>query len=173
MDQEAFSFNPFDPVVRADPFQLYARGRREQPVFAHAGLPVVSVFRYDDIQDVLRDPGTWSSVFPPPPGFMRRADLPPSMIMQDPPAHTRLRGLVNQAFTPRMIRRLQPRMETIAHELLDQALARRRVDLVQALTYPLPVIVIADMIGIPAEDREQFKEWSDGLIENFGVGIPV
>ena len=171
MNQEPFSFNPFDPAVRAEPFELYARGRREHAVFVHEGLPVVSVFRYDDIQTVLRDAGTWSSVFPPPPGLVRRADLPPSMIMQDPPAHTRLRGLVNQAFTPRMIRLLEPRMEAIAHELLDRALVQRRVDLVRALTYPLPVIVIAEMIGIPAEDREQFKEWSDGLVENLGVGV--
>jgi len=100
-----------------------------------------------------------------------RADLPPSMLLQDPPEHTRLRGLVNQAFTPRMIRRLEPRMEEIAHELLDAALAQRRVDLVQALTYPLPVIVIAEMIGVPMDHRDQFKEWSDGLVENLGLGL--
>jgi len=168
---EAFSFNPFDPDVRADPFPLYARGRREQPVLAHEGLPVFSVFRYDDIQAILKDPSRWSNVFPLPPGIEPRADLPPSMLMQDPPLHTRLRGLVNQAFTPRIIKRLEPRMEEIAHALLDAALAQRRVDLVQALSYPLPVIVIAEIIGIPPKDRDQFKEWSDGLIENLGLGI--
>ncbi|MFQ5665407.1 MAG: cytochrome P450 [Candidatus Binatia bacterium] len=166
-----FTFNPFDPAVRADPFGLYARARREHPVFVHEGLPVVSVFRYGDIQRILKDPGTWSNVFPPPPGVERRPDLPPGMLMQDPPEHTRLRGLVNQAFTPRMIRRLEPRIEQIAHELLDDALAQRSVDLVQALTYPLPVIVIAEMIGIPATDREQFKAWSDALVENLGAGV--
>ncbi len=168
---ELFSFNPFDPDVRRDPFPLFARGRRECPVLAHEGLPLFSVFRYDDIQTILKDPATWSSVFPPPPGVELRPDLPPSMLMQDPPAHTRLRGLVNQAFTPRRIRQLEPRMEQIAHELLDDALAKRRVDLVEALTYPLPVIVIAEMIGVPLEDREQFKRWSDGLVENLGLGI--
>jgi len=166
-----FSFNPFDPDVRADPFPLYERGRREYPVFAHEGLPVVSIFRYHDIQPILKDPGIWSNVFPLPPGIEPRTDLPPSMLMQDPPEHTRLRGLVNQAFTPRMIRRLELRMEAIAHALLDDALAKQRVDLVEALTYPLPVTVIAEMIGIPAEDRDQFKHWSDALVENLGLGI--
>lgn len=170
-DTQPFAFNPFDPDVRADPFPLYARARREHPVFVHEGLPLVSVFRYDDIQTILKDSATWSNVFPPPPGVVLRADLPPSMLMQDPPEHTRLRGLVSQAFTPRMIRRLEPRMEAIAHELLDAALAHRRVDLVQALTYPLPVIVIAEMIGVPMDHRDQFKEWSDGLVENLGLGL--
>jgi cytochrome P450 len=166
-----FSFNPFDPDVRYDPFPLYAQARREHPVFVHQGLPLVSVFRYDDIQAILKDPATWSNFFPPPPGVVLRDDLPPSMLLQDPPEHTRLRALVNQAFTPRMIRRLEPRMEEIAHELLDVALAQGRVDLVQALTYPLPVIVIAEMIGVPMDHREQFKEWSDGLVENLGLGL--
>ncbi|TMA51150.1 MAG: cytochrome P450, partial [Deltaproteobacteria bacterium] len=82
---------------------------------------------------------------------------------------TRLRGLVSQAFTPRMIRRLGPRMNEIAEELVQAALARGRVDLVEALSYPLPVIVIAEIIGIPAEDRAQFKEWSDAAVENLGA----
>ena len=87
---QAFSFNPFDPDVRYNPFPLYARARREHPVFVHEGLPLVSVFRYDDIQAILKDPTMWSNVFPPPPGVVMRADLPPSMLMQDPPEHTRL-----------------------------------------------------------------------------------
>ncbi|HVN84830.1 MAG TPA: cytochrome P450 [Candidatus Binatia bacterium] len=168
-----FDFNPFDEDTRRNPYALYARGRAEFPVFVHAGLPisVVSAFRYDDIQAVLKDPTQWSNVFPPPPGIELRPDLPPNMLNLDPPEHTRLRGLVNQAFTPRIVRQLEPRMERIAHELLDSALAARRVDLVQALSYPLPVIVIAEMIGVPIDDREQFKHWSDALVEDLGVGI--
>jgi cytochrome P450 len=173
MDHEpqAFSFNPFDPEVRYDPFPLYARARREHPVFVHEGLPLVSVFRYEDVQAILKDATLWSNVFPPPPGVVMRADLPPSMLMQDPPEHTRLRGLVSQAFTPRMIRRLEPRMEALAHQLLDAALTQRHVDLVEALTYTLPVVVIAEMIGVPMDHRDQFKEWSDGLVEHLGLGL--
>lgn len=168
---EAFAFNPFDPDVRADPFPLYARGRLEYPLFPHEGFPVLSAFRYNDIQAVLKDAGTWSNEFPPPPGIELRADLPPNMLNLDPPEHTRLRGLVNQAFTPRRIRLLEPRMNEIAQQLLDDALAQREVDLVQALTYPLPVTVISEMIGVPAAERDQFKEWSDALVENLGLGI--
>src|SRR5262249_48923708 len=95
----------------------------------------------------------------------------PSMLGQDPPEHTRLRSLVNQAFTPRIIRRLEPRMHDIANELLDRALEQRDVDLVAALTYPLPVTVIAEIIGVPAEDREQFKHWSDKAVAQLGNAL--
>jgi cytochrome P450 len=163
-----FTFNPFDEATRRDPYALFAQARRSYPVYAHEGLPVLSVFRHADVQAVLRDAATWSSAFPPPPGFTPD-DLPPSMLTSDPPMHTRLRGLVNQAFTPRIIRRLEPRMTALAEELVETALAARRVDLVDALTYPLPVTIIAEMIGVPPEDRAQFKEWSDKAVANLGV----
>jgi cytochrome P450 len=168
---EPFDFDPFDEAVRRDPYAAYARGRREHPVFAHPNFPVVSLFRYQEAQALLRDPSQWSNFFPLPPGMERPEDMPPSMIGVDPPEHTRLRGLVSQAFTPRMIRRLEPRLHAIAHELLDAALGQRRVDLVAALTHPLPVIVIAEMLGIPARDRAQFKVWSDALVKNLGMGL--
>jgi cytochrome P450 len=162
-----FAFNPYDEATRRNPYPLFARARREHPAWRHAGLPVVSVFRHADCQAILRDPQGWSSRFPPPPGFTDD-DLPRSMLVVDPPEHTRLRGLVSQAFTPKRVRQLAPRIEAIADELLDRALARREVDLVEALTYPLPVIVIAEMIGVPPEDRAQFKAWSDALVAPLG-----
>lgn len=163
-----FDFNPFDPDTRRCPFPLYARGRREHPAFAHSGLPVVSVFRYADTMAILRDPQNWSSQFPPPPGISPEELPEPSMLGQDPPQHTRLRSLVSQAFTPRIIRRLEPRLIEVADELFDQALEAGEVDFVEALTYPLPVIAIAEIIGVPAEDRKQFKEWSDAAVANLG-----
>ncbi len=165
-----FDFNPFDDATRRDPFPLYTRGR-ELGIHRYAGLPVFSLFRYADTVDVLRDAATWSSVFPPPAGFEEFMNRPPSMIGTDPPEHERLRGLVNPAFTPKIIRRLEPRMVEIADALLDAALAERRVDLVQALTYPLPVTVIAEIIGVPTEDNARFKDWSDKLVETLGVGL--
>ena len=166
-----FDFNPFDDATRRDPFALYARARREHPVFPHSGLPIFSVFRYADIQGILRDPATWSNNFPPPPGIDPERLPPPSMLGLDPPEHDRLRSLVNQAFTPRIIRQLEPRMHEIANELLDRALQQREVDFVQAMTYPLPVTVIAEIIGIPAEDRGPFKQWSDAAVENLGTAL--
>jgi cytochrome P450 len=165
-------FNPLDPALRRDPFPTYARARSEAPALVHSGLPIrlVSVFRYEDCQAILRDAQTWSSEFPlinQLPG----QEGPPrrSMLGTDPPEHTRLRSLVTKAFTPRMIQRLEPRMHEIANQLLDAALDQREVDLVQALTYPLPVTVIAEIIGIPAADREMFKRWSDEAVASLGL----
>ena len=169
---DATSFNPLDPGVRRDPFASYARARREAPALLHAGLPLrlVSVFRYEDCQAILRDAQSFSSEFPLiEEGEGQVSPQRRSMLGSDPPAHTRLRGLVNKAFTPRMIQRLEPRMHEIANELLDAALEQGDVDLVQALTYPLPVTVIAEIIGIPAEDRVQFKRWSDAAVANLGL----
>jgi cytochrome P450 len=165
--KESFAFNPFDEETRRDPYALFARARREHPVFRHEGLPVSSIFRHADCQAILRDPKTWSSMFPTPPGFTPE-DVPRSMLVTDPPEHARLRGLVSQAFTPKRVHELAPRVEVIAHQLLDEALERREVDLVEALTYPLPVIVIAEMIGVPVEDRARFKAWSDALVAPLG-----
>ncbi len=165
-----FSFNPFDDATRRNPYPFYAQGRKLR-AFRHPGLPVTSIFNYDDVTEVLRDWRTWSSQFPPPPGFPEMTERVPSMIGLDPPAHDRLRGLVNQAFTPKIIRRLEPRMVEIAQQLLDKALTQRKTDLVRALTYPLPVTIIAEIIGVPTEDSERFKYWSDKLVETLGVGI--
>jgi cytochrome P450 len=173
-----FLFNPLDPSVRRDPYALYERGRRELPVFVHEGLPIslVSIFRYADVQAVLRDTEGFSNDFSR--GRLVPAEVaelaksaPPSMLGMDPPDHTRLRSLVNKAFTPRIVRQLEPRLRQVAHELLDDALARREVDLVQALTYPLPVIAIAEIIGVPPEDREQFKQWSDKAVSTLGLAF--
>ena len=175
---EPFLFNPLDPAVRRCPYAFYERGRRELPAFRHEGLPVplVSIFRYADVQAVLRDAELFSSDFQPgfeaPPEMQALADsAPPSMIAVDPPDHTRLRSLVNKAFTPRIVRQLEPRLRAVAHDLLDAAIEEECVDLVQALTYPLPVIAIAETIGVPPADREQFKEWSDKSVASLGTGF--
>ena len=168
-----FAFDPFDADTRRDPAALFARARRESPVYRHPDVPIVSIFRYADVQSVLRDPETWSNHFPPPPGVDPASMPDPSMLGQDPPHHTRLRGLVSQAFTPRIVRRLEPRMHEIANALMDDALAQGDVDFVRAMTYPLPVIVIAEIIGVPAEDREHFKQWSDAAVATLGNALFV
>ncbi len=166
-----FDFNPFDLELRRDPYALYGRARREHPVYIHETFPIASVFRYADVQAILKDPQTFSSSFPPPPGVKPEEMPPQSMLGQNPPGHTRLRSLVNQAFTPRIIRGLEPRLREVANQLLDDALAKGEVDFVEAMTYPLPVIAIAEIIGVPAEDRDQFKKWSDAAVEDLGNGL--
>lgn len=88
-----------------------------------------------------------------------------SLLFRDPPAHTRLRGLVNLAFTPRTVERLRPHIAAIADELLDRALehAPAAFDLIRDVAFPLPIIVISELLGVPPEDRERFKAWSTDL----------
>jgi cytochrome P450 len=169
-----FAFSPIDPAVRRDPWPHYARGRRDHPVFVHEGLPlrVASVFRYADVQAILRDDVVFSNAFPiggQIPGARPEDMPPPNMLGTDGADHARLRGLVNKAFTPRIVRQLEPRMRDIARELVAEACRAGEVDLVQALTYPLPVTVIAEMIGVPPEDRARFKAWSDEAVASLGL----
>ncbi len=169
-----FCFDPMDEATRRDPYPVYRRARREAPVHPHAGLPVTSVFRYDDVQEILRDAQSWSSA-----GLRRGPlaspgpdeELPPQMMLQDGAEHARLRSLVNQAFTPRIVARLEPRVREIARGLVDAALEREKVDLLPALASPLPVRVIAELIGVPPEDAARFKRWSDALAANVGSGF--
>ncbi len=171
------SLNPLDPAFRRNPYDFYAAARAEGPVLAHPLFPVLSCFRYEQVNDILRDGESWSTNFilaaeaqgRPLPAM--RDDLPPSMLFQDGAEHARLRGLVNMAFTQRVIRRLDERMVDIADDLLDEMLPRKRVDLIETLAHPLPLIVIAEMIGVPLEDRDRFKKWSDFLVQNLGGGL--
>lgn len=87
-----------------------------------------------------------------------------SLLRTDPPRHRQLRSLVSQAFTPKAIEQLAPRIEAITHELLDIVAAQGKMDVIQDLSYPLPVIVIAEMLGMPTDDRVQFKRWSDEIV---------
>ena len=87
-----------------------------------------------------------------------------SLLTTDPPRHRQLRSLVSQAFTPKAIAQLAPRIEAITHELLDAVAAQGKMDVIQDLSYPLPVTVIAEMLGVPIEDRAQFKRWSDEIV---------
>ena len=92
------------------------------------------------------------------------------MITKDPPEHTRLRKLVSKAFTPRMVSQLEPHIRTITNELLDAVMDKGVFDLVQDLAYPLPVIVIAEMLGVDPERRDDFKRWSDDVIHLVAAG---
>jgi cytochrome P450 len=169
METGTLAFDPVDPAFLADPYALYATGRA-------AGKPVPagprgtwSVFSYDLCSAVLRDHETWSSERSQP--AVNGQQPPRNMLGADPPAHTRLRGLVSQAFTPRMVERLVPRMEAVAGELLDAVRGRDAFDVVDALAYPLPVIVIAELLGIPPGDRDNFKRWSDAIVATLGGGL--
>ena len=112
------------------------------------------------MQRVLSDYATFSSNF----GGQGQDPLSNSLISMDPPRHRQLPYLVTQAFTPRSVARLAERITTITTELLDNVVANGHMDIIDDLSYPLPVIVIAEMLGIPQEDRERFKHWSDAIV---------
>lgn len=138
------------------PFQVYAELRENTPVRYDEHRECWDVFRYEDVQYVLKNPKLFSS---------ERNRAGTSMLTTDPPKHKQLRDLVNQAFTPKAIEALAPRIQDIADELLAPHLSGGRMNLIDDLATPLPVIVIAELIGVPATDRREFKEWSDVLVK--------
>jgi len=172
LDWEAFSSQ-----VIEDPYPFYAELRRRDPVHdvEIRGFRFCVLTRYADVVSVLRDPRMSAEKFPekvleaarggPDPAFAALGRVVSSvMLVKDAPAHTRLRGLVSRAFTPRMVEGLRPRIERLVDELLDAALARGRFELIRDLASPLPIVVIAELLGVPAADLERFKRWSDDFV---------
>ncbi len=142
--------------------------RATQPVFKHPDWGGWQVFRYADVARVLSEYATFSSDghrMAQAEGSQGEADPIGSSILQmDPPRQRQLRNLVSQAFTPRMVTQLEPRISAITNELLDHVATAGEMDVVGDLAYPLPVTVIAELLGIPAELREDFKRWSDAIV---------
>ncbi|MGA9173635.1 MAG: cytochrome P450 [Thermoactinomyces sp.] len=141
-----------------NPFSWYKRMREKSPVYYDPKQGVWNLFLYEDVNRVLSDKDVFSS---------KRSEEPlpfQSITNMDPPDHTRLRSLVSKAFTPKMIADWEPRIRAIATELLDTVSGQKNIDIVEDFSYPLPVMVIAELLGIPTSDRKQFKEWSDALV---------
>jgi cytochrome P450 len=139
--------------------------RCDHPVAYDEERDLWAVYCYDDVRAILTDHATFSSDFrrrenPRFPNLPRRNTI----ISTDPPLHNQLRGLVSRAFTPRAIASLESRIGEITHDYLDRVVESGQMDLVEDLAYPLPVTVIAEMLGIPVEDRARFKRWSDQVI---------
>jgi cytochrome P450 len=172
LDWNAFASQPI-----ADPYPYYAALREHDPVHATKipGGRFWHLSRYADVVSVLRDPRMSAERYPdkildaaivgPDPSFAALARIVSNvMLVKDPPRHTRLRGLVSKAFTARMIENLRPRIESLVDELLDAVEAKRSFELVADLAAPLPIVVIAELLGVPASDRGNFKRWSDDFV---------
>lgn len=174
-------FDLASPAFKADPHPAYARLREGAPVFRSTlgwRRPAWLVARYDDVSALLRDArfakdplnargrggsGPWV------PGFLR--PLTRNMLDLDAPDHTRLRALVQKAFTPRLVEGLRPRIEALVDELLTRAQRNGRAELVRDLALPLPLTVIAELLGVPAADQARFHRWSDRILSGSpGVG---
>ena len=165
---------------KRDPHPTYAAMRAHDPVIHHPGLGdgmlIWFVTRYDDVQAVLADNSTFVldprlAFDPADPRLAMFANSHPVMdlvnnnlLNKDGEDHRRLRALVQKAFTPRMIERLRPRVQVIADELLNRVAGDGRMDLIESYAFPLPIIVILEMLGIPPEDRNQFRIWSDAFV---------
>ncbi len=170
----------FRPFEIADPFAFYARARAEEPVFYSPEIGFWVVTRYADARAVLMDPRTFSSENTQAPYKPRPAAV--QQVLDDgdfraysglsarqPPEHTRLRGFIKQAFTPRRIATLEPQVRELTVAMVDRLAARGRGDLVADLAHDLPALVIFRLLGIPDEDAPRVKAWAASRVFlNFG-----
>ncbi|CAN5498844.1 cytochrome P450 [soil metagenome] len=171
-------YDLYSPAFKANAYQTYALMREQAPVCHNTGLDGENklwfITRYVDGEAVLRDHKRFVKNYRDTLTPTERAQLPPESRLQrllnqhllnvDGADHVRLRVLVNKAFTAQMVNRLQGRVQTIADQLLDQLHALGHMDLIDDYAFPLPIIVIAEMLGVPAADRERFRVWSNAFV---------
>jgi pimeloyl-[acyl-carrier protein] synthase len=173
-------FNPNSPEFHANPYVSYAALRDESAHYRTAigGGQIVLLTHYNDIAAALRSPQLGHNnqalrpeamAFIPTPYRAIMALLNNWMLLRNPPDHTRLRSLVNRAFTPRVVEQLEPRIAAIADSLLARARERGELELIGDFAFPLPVIVIAEMLGVPPEDSDLFRRWSAVLAANIDL----
>jgi len=168
-------FHLLDPDVLANPYPLYAQLRQESPVMWDRFLHAWVLTRYDDVVEVL---GRFGAECTPTPdrltelGMQRLAPVAEIMVKQmlfmDPPQHRRVRGLASHAFTARRVEQLRDHIRDIADGLIDRVVAHGAMDLMSDFAGPLPAIVSAEMLGLPTQDHEQLKEWSQTFAQILG-----
>ena len=167
MTEEMKNYPPKDAIIDelASSFdgriEWYQYMQENQPIRYRPEYNLWEVFRYKDVEQVLLDHATFSIDGSQPQGF------PGALTKCDPPQHRQLRGLVSKAFTPRRIEELRPRLIQITDELLELAIARGKMNVATEFTYPFPVRVIAEVLGLPPEDQEQLQQWSGQLVRQF------
>jgi cytochrome P450 len=152
------------PEQRLFPFQFYADMRHNNPVAYDDRSNMWAVYRYYDIQSILGDYTHFSSE---PSSNSTQSDPiigVRNLLRSDPPYHRTLRAVVASAFNPMTISKLEPKIESITHNLLNQVIEKGNMDLITDLAFPLPVTVIAELLGVPLEDRDIFQTWADKLV---------
>lgn len=170
---EAVASLVLDPVVRANPYPVYDLMREAQPVYRSPMGPWFAT-SYADCADLLRDPrltrrysNSWEqrALFQNSVGRAWFEEQERWMLWLDPPDHTRLRGLVSKAFTPRYVAKLHDRVATIVRELIEDMRAAGEVDFISAFAFELPITIISDMLGVPTQDRQDFRTWTVALAQ--------
>jgi cytochrome P450 len=147
----------FSDEARRNPFAIYAQMRAAFPTFrAPPPFDMWMLFDYDSVKRALSDHETFSSAVPAPDNWF---------IFFDPPQHSKMRALISRAFTPKSIAALEPRIRDLSRKLLDDLLTRGEVDIAAEYSIPLPMTVIAEMVGIPTADWQRFREWSDIILK--------
>ena len=144
---------------RLNPFPWFQHMRQQAPVAFDDRFGSWSAFKYNDVQQVLSNYAVYSSQ-----NSESNQGLDVSILNMDPPRHRQLRTLAAQAFTPRAVALLEGRVSQIVHELLDKVESQGSMDLIDDLAYPLPTTIIAEMLGVPGADREQFRHWSNQIV---------
>ena len=173
-----------DPAVQACPYDFYARLRARAPLYRMPSTGFYLVTSYDLCREVIRQPDLFASGVSPmalkPSGipdevialYQHEGWLPTaSCSTSDPPRHTRVRELLERLFTAKKVRSMRPYMVEIAHELIDGFADRADCEFVREFAHPLPMMIIADQIGVPRSDVERFKAWSDAIVEPFSMMI--
>src|SRR5512140_3605613 len=159
------------PEATIDPYPTYARIRSEAPVHWNKGMGGWVVARYDDVTSFFRDPRLSANRFTPLAKLLteeKRLQMEPILttaarwsIILDPPEHTRLRGLTQKGFSPRVLGAMRPRIQELTDSLLDRVQSKKQFDLMAEFAAPLPATVIANLLGARAEDFPRFRVWSD------------
>jgi hypothetical protein len=174
----ALRFSPYDYEVHEDPYPLYARLRDEAPLFRNPEVDFWALSRHADVIAAFRDSARYSSahgVSLEPSAYGPHAHRTSSFIAMDPPRHSRMRGLVSRAFTPRRVDRLEPRVRELARRHLDRGLdGGPAFDLIADLAGKLPMDVISELIGVPEADRDELRRLADLVLhrEDGMVDVP-
>jgi cytochrome P450 len=176
--------NLMDPAVQACPYPLYTRLRAEAPIYRMPETGFYLVTRYDLCKEIIRQPDVFISGVSPLALKSEGASADVMAIYEnhgwvptascstsDPPRHTKVRALLSQLFTTAKVRAMAPYIEQTAHRLIDNFAAAGECEFVAAFAHPLPMIIIAEQIGVPSDDIELFKRWSDAIVELFGMMI--
>lgn len=171
------SFDLYSHTFKRAPYPIYDAMREQGPLVRNPGLtgqPGWFVTGYAAAVDVLRDSKRftkrWQSFFTAEELAQHEQNNPLSAMLDghllnlDPPDHTRIRRLVNQAFTAKRVQAMRPRIQQIADSLIDQLPTSGTADLIESYAFPLPIIVIAELLGVPASDRDKFRVWSNAAI---------
>jgi len=175
-------FNLMDPKTQECPYEFYGLLRKEAPVYKMPDTGFYIVSRYDDVFKALRDPGVFSSKLGFNPieipkevdevyekeAFGKPVD---TLVSNDPPEHTRFRDLVDHGFTAGRVRKMMPYIKEIVNEVIDGFIDDGEAEMVTQFAIPVPMMIIADQLGVPRKDMDKFKLWSDAAVEPLGLMV--